>query len=278
MNQANKAKFVRDVQHPQFCIITPTAYLDKFATRSGTHLTLAHLVDSDPEYTKFYKLQSTLGDRIIMDCSAFELGQSYAPEKLVELATRCGAHALVLPDYPGQPAQKTIDAAIELIPQVKAAGFATFFVPQSERGDLEDWIYAYNWAANNPDIDIIGMSILGIPNALPAIPRQYARVVMSQILFDRNIVADKHHHFLGLNAGPNVEIPALLNMGILNTCDSSNPVWTGVNGIMYDTTLSDWMGIDKQYLREVDFDEPLKRDYILKLVEHNVTKTLELFE
>lgn len=281
MNEINKAKFAYRAEKPQFCIITPTSYLADYATQSTTHLVLAHLVDTDPVYAAFYRHRSDLGDRLIMDNGAFELGESYAPEKLVELGHRCGAHAIVLPDYPFREAQNTIDAAIDLIPQVKAAGFATFFVPQSEVGDLSDWIGAYNWAASNPDIDIIGMSILGVPNALPHIPTQYARVVMSQILDERGVIARKHHHYLGLNAGPNVEIPTLLKMHMLDTCDSSNPVWTGINGIRYNPTLSDWMGIQKRYLREVDFQEQFadwgKKAHIHESIQNNIDMTLSLF-
>lgn len=277
----NKAKFVRHAEQPQFCIIAPTAYLNHYATQSRTHLVLAHLVDVDDAYAAFYKARSDAGDRLIMDNGAFELGESYEPNKLVALGHKCGAHAIVLPDYPFQPAAKTVEAAEKLIPQVVGAGFATFFVPQSQTGQLDDWATAYQWAARNPDIDIIGMSILGVPNAIPHIPTQYARVVMTQLLIDRGILADKHHHYLGLNSGPNVEIPALLKMGALDTCDSSNPVWCGLNGIRYNETLSDWMGVQKKYLREVDFNEhfahPAKKAHIHEAVQHNINLTLGLF-
>ena len=122
------------------------------------------------------------GDYVIMDNSAFELGESYKPYDLLDLGKKCGANAIVLPDYPGQDWHKTVDAAFNWNRIFKDAGFDTFFVPQSEKGDLEGWISAYEFASNNSNIDIIGMSILGIPNALPHIPKAYSRVVMTQIL------------------------------------------------------------------------------------------------
>lgn len=275
----NKEKFALGAEPPAFCIIAPTAYLDHYATQSSTHLVLAHLVDSDEVYASFYKNRSDLGDRIIMDNSAFELSTPYAPDMLVELGKKCGAHALVLPDYPFKKSIETIRAAEKLIPFVKDAGFATFFVPQSETGDLDDWINAYIWASTNPDIDIIGMSILGVPNAIPHVPTQYARVVMTQMLVQQGILAKKHHHYLGLNAGPNVEIPALLSMGALQTCDSSNPVWLGVNGVRYNTMYSDWMGVQKKYIREVNFSEEFsKKDHIHETIQYNLTLTLGLFK
>lgn len=275
---SNSEKFVLGAEKPTFCIITPTAYLNTYAIQSRTHLVLAHLVDTDEEYATFYKDRSDAGDRLIMDNGAFELGESYAPDQLVRLGEKCGAHAIVLPDYPFCEAGKTIEAAEQLIPFVKDAGFATFFVPQSKVGDLNDWIAAYEWASQNPDIDIIGMSILGIPNALPDVPTAYARVVMSAIIADRGIIADKHHHYLGLNSAPNVEIPPLLAFGMLDTCDSSNPVWCGINGIQYNTTLSDWMGVQKKYLREVDFKEHFsKKGHIHEAIQTNINLTMGLF-
>lgn len=274
----NTNAFKPGAQPPQFCIITPTAYLEKYAVQSKTHLVLAHLVDVDDTYAAFYKQRSLAGDRLIMDNGAFELGESYAPDRLVELGHKCGAHALVLADYPFVESAKTVEAAKRLIPQVKAAGFATFFVPQSKTGDFEDWISAYQWAAENDDIDIIGMSILGVPNAIPHIPIAYARVVMTQLLMDRDLLANKHHHYLGLNSAPNVEIPPLLALGALDTCDSSNPTWCGINGIQYNETYSDWMGIQKKYLREVDFNEHFsKKAHIHKAIQTNIDMTLGLF-
>jgi hypothetical protein len=261
-----------------FCVIAPTPYLEKYAIQSHTHLVLAHIVDTNPVYADFYKRMSDRGDRIIMDNGAFELGGSYEPSKLVELGNKCGADALVLPDYPGSKSSKTILAAIKLIPQFKDAGFKTMFVPQSEVGDLEDWTAAYDWACNNDDIDIIGMSILGIPNALPHIPKAYARVVMTQLLLDRMAFADKFHHYLGLNSAPNVEIPALIKMEALNSCDSSGPVWSAINGFSYNTTQADYMGIQKKYLREVNFDEPFsKKNHIHFAIQHNLDITFDVF-
>lgn len=275
----NKEKFLSGNQPPQFCIIAPTSYLPTYGVQSTTHLVLAHLVETDSDYETFYKERSLAGDRIIMDNGAFELGESYAPDMLVSLGGRCGAHAIVLPDYPFAPGKKTIDAAIDILPAVKAAGFAAFFAPQSRTDDLEDWIATYNWGATAPDIDIIGMSILGIPNAIPHIPAAYSRVVMTQILIERGLLADKYHHYLGLNAGPNVELPPLIKMGALDSCDSSNPAWCGINGIKYDDTLTDFMGKQKKYLRHVDFDEGYtNKSHIHSCIQHNIDTTLDIFK
>lgn len=260
---------------PQFCIITPTAYLSDFARRSSMGLVLAHLVDTDEEYAQWYSTEPMFK---IMDNGAFELGESYEPSKLIELGNKCNADAIVLPDYPFQSATKTIRGAVDMIDQVHDAGFYTMFVPQSKTGDLDDWIEGYRWASENDDIDIIGMSILGIPNAIPHIPACYARVVMTQILIERGYFNfNKYHHYLGLNSGPALEIPPLLEMNALDSCDSSNPVWMGILGHRYHPHSDSYLQVGK-VKKEVDFDYPMTEDRAtLDNIQYNIDLTLELF-
>lgn len=269
---------ILNLKRPRFCVIAPTAYLEDYAVRSTAHLVLAHIVKDNPEYAAFYRRMRDRGDLVLMDNSAFELGESFDPAQLVELGSMCGAEALVLPDYPFQDATKTIEAAKKYIPVFKEAGFKTMFVPQSTRGDLESWIEAYKWGAMNPDIDVMCMSILGIPGALPHIPRAYARVVMAQILIDRGVFNfSKHHHWLGLNAGPALEIPALKRMNVLDTCDSSAPVWQAILGVEYTKNADSYAPVKKIHF-PVQFDYPMTKDVdTLRRIDNNLTLTLELF-
>lgn len=267
------------IKDPKFCIITPTAYLKDYASQSNMHLILAHLVDSNDDYANFYADRPS-HELKIQDNSAFELGESYNPEKLIELGIKCKADAIVLPDYPGQNQDKTIQAAIDWAPRFKEAGFKTMFVPQSIVGDTQGWIEAYEWAAiDNELIDIIGMSILGIPNALPHIHRAYARVVMTSMLIDHGVFNfEKHHHYLGLNSGPKLEIPSLINMGALDSCDSSGPMWAGLNGIQYTENSDSFMPVSKNVMRHVDFNTPYTTNATVhQMIQHNINMTLKLF-
>ena len=263
-------------KNPQFCIITPTAYCGAFASQSSMHLVLAHLVDTDEDYANFYAGRNEFK---IMDNGAFELGESYAPDKLIDLGIKCKADAIVLPDYPFQKAEVTVNASSALIDPVKDAGFKTMYVPQSETGDIEDWIRGYAWGAQNPSIDIIGMSILGVPNAIPHIHIGYARVVMTQILIERGLFNfEKYHHYLGLNAGPALEIPSLINMGALDSCDSSGPVWAGICGHRYSANTDSLQTVSK-IQKHVDFAHPLtNKQATLKDIQYNIDLTLELFK
>lgn len=263
---------------PEFCFIAPTAYLPQYATHSSTHLVLAHLVATDEEYADFYR-NLTNEHYIIMDNGAFELGESYDPSELLNLAENCGANAIVLPDYPGQHQSKTIAAAETLGPKFKEAGFDLMFVPQAEVGNLEGWIEAYQYAASNEHIDIIGMSILGIPNALQHISKPFSRVVMTQILIERGLFAEsKHHHYLGLNSGPALEIPSLLATGALDSIDSSGPIWAGLLGHQYQTNTDSFQTVSKIHT-PVQFDYPwIDNTDTQERIQWNVDLTLMLFD
>lgn len=272
------------VSTPQFCYIAPTSYLDDFPNwipdfdaEPKAHLILAHLVDRDPVYAAKYA-EFGKKDFIICDNSAYELKEPYKPEKLIELAGKSGATAIVLPDTPFADSQITIDAAREFAPQFHDAGFKTMFVPQSPVGELEQWISSYVWAAENPEIDIIGMSILGIPNALSHVDPAFARVVMTSILIDRGVFCfDKHHHYLGLNSGPGLEIPSLLRMNALSTIDSSGPIFAAIHGHGY-TTDADSLQLVKKLKAPVDFTAHRTKDHAtLVRIKHNIDMTEALF-
>lgn len=271
-------RFAQYKSAPKFCIITPTAYLEQYASQSSMHLILAHLVDTDDAYANFY---ATRDEYKIMDCSAFELGVSYDPEKLLDLAHKCRADVIVLPDYPAQPAEVTINSALEHAIDFKAAGFKTMFVPHAEIGDTQGWIDCYKWAANAKGlVDIIGMSILAVPNAIPHVPKAYARVVMTEMLIAQNLFSfDTPHHYLGLNSGPNVELPTLITRNTLSSCDSSNPVWAGINGLMYNQTTTDFLPINKKFLREVDFDQEMtSKQYLQNVIQFNINVVQDIIQ
>lgn len=247
-----------------FCHICPTPHLEEFVKGRNFHLALAHLIEIDDSYTSFY--QNELDSTIILDNSAFEMYKQgrpmYPPEKLIEMGKRIHADYIVMPDYPNQKGQVTIDAAIEIAPALRAEGFKTFFVPQSEIGDKEDFVDAFKWAAYSEHVDYIGISILGVPNAYGVekdnnLQRFLSRWKMMEELWDRGLLHaaldnGKKIHFLGMVDGPN-EIELVSEYAkYIDTWDSSAAVWAGLNDIPFDDSPSGL--IDGKFEEEVDFD------------------------
>lgn len=234
------------------------------------HLLLAHLVETDEQYRRWYINNKSLltggNDKnvYILDNSAFEKFKAnepmYPSDKLIEMGTAIRADYIVMSDYPNEHSSRTIEAALELAPKFRDAGFGTFFVPQSQIGDIEDYIAAFAWAASAPQVDYIGVSILGVPNAYGVernnkLQRFMSRWHMMTELESRGIldlarVNKKKIHFLGMVDGPN-EIALCHPRFRINTWDSSAAVWAGLNGIAFDTSPTGL--VDGKFEEEVDF-------------------------
>ena len=250
-----------------FCHITPTPYLDLFATGRSHHLVLAHLIEEDEKYAKWYaNMPRDENSIVIMDNSAFEMYKQgkpmYESSKLMEMANRVRADYIVMSDYPGEPARKTIEAALDMAPRLKAYGFGTFFVPQAEVGNVEGVLEAFDWAAEDPQIDYIGVSILTAPNMFGVekgnnLQRFLSRWKLMQLLEQRGTLElikenGKKIHFLGMVDGPN-EI-ALVSRWLehIDTWDSSAAVWAGMCGIEFDNSPTGLIAGKNEI--EVDFD------------------------
>lgn len=270
-----------------FCHISPTAYLPKYTKTNGAHLLLAHLVEEDPEYKEYYANLDD-GKYKIMDNSAFEMFKlglpMYDSSKLIEMGEACKADCIVLSDYPKEHSTRTVEAAKKLIPEFKSAGFDTFFVPQSQLGDMTDLVNAIEWALFNDDIDLIGMSILACPIASGVdestfeggkrsdaykMQRYLSRLNVFRELERRNLLGDiatKHFHCLGMVDGPK-EIDLLRDYHeFIFSWDSSAAVWAGINGVKFDNSPT---GLQNgKFEKEVEFNHSEEHDS--SLVYHNV--------
>ncbi len=253
----------------EFAHITPTAYLDLFASGRPFHLTLAHLVEQDEDYVAWYAARDLSRGFMpyvnIMDNSAFEMykqgREMYPSDKLIEMGTKIGADYIVMSDYPGEHYQKTIDKAVEMAPELREAGFGTFFVPQSEPGDIEGLLKSFEWAAQANEVDYIGVSILAVPLAYKVekdnkLQRFMSRWKFMQLLDEHGILNmieanGKKVHFLGMVDGPN-EVDLVRDyLGFINSWDSSAAVWAGLCGISFDNSPTGL--IDGKNEIEVDF-------------------------
>jgi hypothetical protein len=267
----------------EFCHIAPTQYLKPLNIDGYKHhLLLAHLVEGDDEYAKFYKTNKHHYCTYILDNSAFELYRRGLPmfdgNKMIDLGKKVQADYLVLPDYPGERGAKTIKAALEFGPQFKDSGFKTFFVPQSRVGDLEDYIATFAWAASSPLVDYIGMSILGIPNAFGVdgndIQRYTARVHMFNELMGRRLLDlakknGKKIHCLGMTDGPNeiVLLNGYIHLNYIDSWDSSAAIWAGIEGYGFDNSPTGL--IDGKVKSHVDFDSKVQQHKI-PLIKSNM--------
>lgn len=267
----------------EFCHIASIPHLNLTNGRS-IHLVLAHLIEQSEEYCNYYLEQKEKYNcKIIMDNSAFEMYKAglpmYPSEKLLQMGTKIKADWIVMSDYPGEPGEKTIEAAKQLAPIYHDAGFGTFFVPQGETGDVQDLINSFKWASNNADlIDYIGVSILSAPLAYNVesgnkLQRFCSRLkLMYQMNNDPLMSNIKHNnqrvHFLGMVDGPN-EIMFLNPFSkYIDTWDSSAAVWLGLNGMMFDQTPSGRR--EGKFEKEVDFSFETTDTSCIQMAVNNI--------
>lgn len=267
----------------EFCHISPTPHLNDFASKRKSHLVLAHLIEEDESYTEWYQREKQVNTStvVIMDNSAFEMYKQgrpmYPSENLIEMGTRVKADYIVMTDYPAEPGQKTIDRAIEMAPELRAAGFGTFFVPQSVIGDLDDLIEGFRWASTAKEVDYIGVSILAVPNAYGVERGNKLQRFLSRWAFMHRLQHEgildaikqngKKIHFLGMVDGPNEVILVKDFLPYINTWDSSAAVWAGLNGIAFDNSPSGL--INGKFEKEVEFDLRVDDNVLIKLAHKN---------
>lgn len=258
-----------------FCHISPTAYLPMFTHTNGAHLLLAHLVESDPQYREYY---ATLDDGKpkILDNSAFEMFKRgepmYSSSKLIDMGKACKADYIVMSDYPKEKWRKTQSKAMEMAPELKDAGFKTFYVPQGQLGDLDGVLKSFDWALGQKEIDLIGVSILTCPIAFGVNETRYAdgskdtAYKLQRFLSRWKLLcelrkaglltehAKKRFHCLGMMDGPN-EVELLIGSGFepfIYSWDSSAAVWLGLQSRKFDNSPSGLR--DGKFEKEVDFD------------------------
>jgi len=281
---------MKSMHKTHFCHISPVNYLHLTKGRD-VHLTLAHLIDENPEYVEFYKKEKANGSTIIMDNSAFEFtqqGKGYMSGKdILEYAKRINADYAVMTDYPGEESGKTIEAAKEQSELFHKAGIKTFFVPQGLKNNRKDYIECFKWATDNEHIvDYIGMSILAVPNAYgiepfghePSLHRFTARLHMMYLLAENQCLSaiqakGQKLHLLGMVDGPN-EIQFMSPFKrYIDSWDSSSAIWHGLNGYGFDDTPGGLL--HGKFHMPVDFNHKIEQDkedndFFMKLAKENM--------
>jgi hypothetical protein len=240
----------------KFGYIAPVEYLDLIPESADFHLILAHLL-KDKKYAAFYKEKADRGDVIICDNGAFEFKRSLDPEPLMKLIKDSGVKPtyVVAPDYPFEPWSVTYDSTVAFIEMAKDEDYKIMAVPQSEKGNYKGWLECYKRLSRLDGVEVIGMSILGIPNAFCELTGTddiaTNRIFATAYMLENGMVdSSVSHHYLGLGDGPR-EILTQRALGVMDTNDSSSPFWHGIHGILLDDSATGL--VDGKSKIEVDF-------------------------
>ncbi len=243
----------------KFCHIAPTHYTELGIHESEMDMVLAHIARDDDKYAELFAHSSHVK---LLDNGAFENGVPMSVEDMINIGHKVRADILVLPDYPYEDwRQGWEDNVMEGIEQYKKEGFLTMFIPQSKKGDASGYMKSLKNALLHPQIDYVGLSILGCPNAFPEIPTHKVRekiIDLSTAYMD-----PKQLHILGMLDNPLEEIERLAYYSkYINSWDTSLAIWAGLNGLT--------VGPKHEKLKlAVDFDHPVK-DFSVSLVLDNI--------
>jgi len=241
----------------EFCIISPIAGLERYATLSKTHLLLPQL-DHISGYREFYQKCQKTGDFLILDNGAYEgCHDWYHLVKCIEIYK---PNVVALPDYMLQDWDKTVAEATRFLdryydqfPWVK-----WMFIPQAKPNDIMGWVFGLEVMMRDERVSWVGLARV-LTYAITSDP-------MMRVSCARTIQRMWPHiklHALGMSKGSVEELNALRAMTHVKSIDSNAPVWRGWMGYKFNRNVQDWAEIPVDYNCPI----PPNNDYILHNLE-----------
>jgi hypothetical protein len=214
----------------EFAVICPEDLLEHFGRRTKYHLVLAQHCDRR-KYFQFYYDRARRGDVVLLDNGAYE-GSLVAPERLLELTKDLEPTVVVLPDSPGNFIT-TKEMSLKFLEMLYKYGVKVekMMVLHGPPGSLPIFEMAYVQACKYADwIGFTRRTMrFGVPGESYINRRAwFAKHLQNEKIWDHS----KKHHALGMIGGSVPELHRLASVGFTG-CDSSSPVWRGINGYRY---------------------------------------------
>lgn len=173
--------------------IVPTRHLPLIAG-GDYYMALAHLV-RDPEYAAFYRIQSALGNYVLLDNGVVETGTPMGIHELLETAESIKATEIILPDVIGD-AETTLLQARECIPLAQSRGLKVLAVPQGRTPS--EWAACLRELLSWYEVNTIGIS------RFSPVPRLEALWLVPELR-----ASNKEIHLLGCGGDPEQEVRAI---------------------------------------------------------------------
>lgn len=229
----------------RLAFITPTAYIPEFGNLGDFHLALSHLIDlkNINEYEK--KLRES-GKPIILDNGLFENKVPEPLETLIEKAMRIKATHFFAPDILFSPegTRRQLDRTIEKVkelerdPRYKLQEGEIKIAAVVQADNAEDYMKQLLNFNNDPNVDLIGLSILSIPKSFEkeigawdiVRSRIYLMQKMCELSAPTNGVMWKPMHLLGLGNSYGDVVYAAKYCSWIVSNDTSSAFWNGYQG------------------------------------------------
>lgn len=246
--------------------IMPTEYQENLVAdgvRFDIQMSLAHLVLEDVSYRELFS-KPIRSSFLILDNSAFELGESIDSNDLMLAISKVSPDEIVLPDslYNHNSTMKLMQDFIARHRDY-LSNMSLMAVPHGK--SIDEYIESYRIMSSLDYVSTIGIGT--IYNDKFAEDGILGREKIVRELINRNLVVDKAHHLLGLGDSGNIELIRLSKYDFIRSCDSSAAY---VNARAGTRITSD--GYKKDRIK-VDFSANFDK-HIYKIMLHNM-KTLE---
>ena len=210
--------------------IAPTSLIQKYGNKGDFHLMLSHLIAEDPEHINAYEHEIRNSKLpIILDNGLFENGKAEDMDSLIRKAIAVGATHVFAPDVLFDRAATEANIGI-MAEKLEGTGVKMAGVVQAN--NVYDFLASYSWMVGNEAIDLIGLSILAVPESFKEVTKSdditINRIACLQAL--RDLPAHKNTHLLGAGSAYIDILYAEKNCPWVVSHDSSSAIWNGLHG------------------------------------------------
>lgn len=227
----------------KLAFITPTVYLNRFASQGDIYLALAHLIDDQGKnaYARFHRREAEKGRRVILDNGLFE-GAQVSSEALIQRARAVRASVVCAPDvlYDSKGTIKEFKSFVKLKHE---AGLVCDLMGIPQADNPADWWECFQFMDMHSECSLIGLSILSVPKSFrdsagdTGKPITDSRVhLIRQLDSFQNLSGRRITpcHMLGLGESYRdvIEAQKLLPNTIVSN-DSSSAFVHGMKGVLY---------------------------------------------
>lgn len=147
----------------KLAFITPLNWIEQFGNQGDFHLVLSHLLNRDIE-NEYEKKMKESGKNLVLDNGTFENGKPEGIDSLLNKALRIKAKVFFAPDYlyNAKLTREAFENTKYIMKKQKALDKIKIGVV-IQASTQEEWLEEYKYFCDQPEVGLIGLSILAIP-------------------------------------------------------------------------------------------------------------------
>jgi hypothetical protein len=234
---------------------------------------LVHLLEESEEYLNFFIKAKKDGRKIIMDCSLFELGTAFDPEKYYFWIKYLQPDEYIVPDV-WQDCEANIKSYQDFSKNFNLSRLEGKRIGVLQGKSFEDFVKGYDFMKSNADKIAVSFGYdFYLDNWRDTISNKAeifsrGRINLIDWLVDNNVIDPNiPHHLLGCGVPTEFEHYTAKSYEFVESIDTSHPVLSGFFGKSYKSKKTLQTKIPQKM---VDiFDEEVSSEN-LKLIEQNI--------